>query len=148
MNNPKIVSPEKTGKDHFAYSNEMKQPKSRQIDDQFIDQQYRNTSGYPILSLFNFPYSVYLPRKGHSKCQQQVDQMKSSITGVIKSEDNKGKQYSEFVKPVSQKDRVSSDIIGWSQNPGQSEKGGMQIGKKKANEHPAVQTNGDFIKWQ
>ena len=73
--------------------------------------------------------------------------MKSSITNVIKSEDNRSKQYQEYVKPVSQKDRVSSDIIGWSQGPGQSERGGMQVGKKKTSDHPAAQTNGDFIKW-
>jgi hypothetical protein len=33
MNNPKIVSPEKTGKDHFALADEIKQPKTRQLDD-------------------------------------------------------------------------------------------------------------------
>lgn len=29
MNNPKIVSPEKTGKNHFTYADDIKQPKSR-----------------------------------------------------------------------------------------------------------------------
>jgi hypothetical protein len=33
MNNPKIVSPEKAGKDHFSYAAEIKQPNSRQLDD-------------------------------------------------------------------------------------------------------------------
>ena len=46
MNNPKIVSPEKTGKNPFLYADEMKQPKSRQMDNQFIEEQQRHASGY------------------------------------------------------------------------------------------------------
>jgi hypothetical protein len=37
MNNVKIVSPEKTGKDHFALADEIKQPKSRALDDHHIE---------------------------------------------------------------------------------------------------------------
>jgi len=44
MNNVKIVSPEKTGKNHFAMADEMKQPKSRQLDDHHIEQQQRHLS--------------------------------------------------------------------------------------------------------
>ena len=33
MNNKKIVSPEKVGKDHFALADEIKQPTSRKLDD-------------------------------------------------------------------------------------------------------------------
>ncbi len=42
MNNVKIVSPEKTGKTHFAYAEEIKQPKSRKIDDLHMEQQSRH----------------------------------------------------------------------------------------------------------
>ena len=37
MNNPKIVSPEKTGKNHYQLADEIKQPKSRQLDDHHIE---------------------------------------------------------------------------------------------------------------
>lgn len=37
MNNVKIVSPEKTGKPHFALADEIKQPKSRALDDHHIE---------------------------------------------------------------------------------------------------------------
>jgi hypothetical protein len=33
MNNPKIVSPEKTGKNPFSHADQLKQIKTRQIDD-------------------------------------------------------------------------------------------------------------------
>ena len=33
MNNAKIVSPEKTGKSHFALADDIAQPRSRAIDD-------------------------------------------------------------------------------------------------------------------
>lgn len=38
MNNPKIVSPEKTGKNHFTYADEVKQPKSRGLDNHHMEQ--------------------------------------------------------------------------------------------------------------
>jgi hypothetical protein len=37
MNNVKIVSPEKTGKGHFSLADEIKQPRSRQIDNLHIE---------------------------------------------------------------------------------------------------------------
>ena len=42
MNSKVIVSPEKTGKGHFAMADEIKQPKSRQIDNLHIEQQERH----------------------------------------------------------------------------------------------------------
>jgi len=39
MNNNKIVSPEKVGKNHFSYADEIKQPKSRAMDDLHIEQE-------------------------------------------------------------------------------------------------------------
>ena len=44
MDNVKIVSPEKTGKNHFALAEEIPQPKSRQIDDHHIEQEQRHVS--------------------------------------------------------------------------------------------------------
>jgi len=52
MNNVKIVSPEKKGKDHFALADEINQPRSRQIDDHHIEQQSRHLG------------DVYVPKKG------------------------------------------------------------------------------------
>jgi hypothetical protein len=37
MNNMKIVSPEKTGKNHFALADNIDQPKSRAIDNLTIE---------------------------------------------------------------------------------------------------------------
>jgi hypothetical protein len=45
MNNVKIVSPEKVGKDHFRLADEVKQPNSRQLDNHLIEVQERNTAG-------------------------------------------------------------------------------------------------------
>lgn len=42
MNDNKIVSPEKTGKNHFAIGQDVKQPVSRKIDNHHIDQQARH----------------------------------------------------------------------------------------------------------
>ena len=54
MNNTKIVAPEKTGKNHFAFADEIKQPKSRAIDDHHIEQEGRHLG------------SVYVPKKGQT----------------------------------------------------------------------------------
>ena len=42
MNNTTIVSPEKTGKEHFQLVDEISQPKSRTIDNRHIEQQERH----------------------------------------------------------------------------------------------------------
>jgi hypothetical protein len=42
MNDTKVVSPEKTGKNHFAVGAEQKQPNSRKVDDEHISQQHRH----------------------------------------------------------------------------------------------------------
>jgi hypothetical protein len=42
MNNVKIVSTEKTGKQHFALADDIAQPKSRAIDDLHIEQESRH----------------------------------------------------------------------------------------------------------
>lgn len=45
MNNTKIVSPEKVGRDHFKLADEIKQPKSRDIDNVHMEQQTRHLGG-------------------------------------------------------------------------------------------------------
>ena len=42
MNNNKIVSPEKTGKSHFALADDNKQPQRRDIDNLHIEEQERH----------------------------------------------------------------------------------------------------------
>ena len=37
MNDVKIVAPEKTGKNHFALADEIRQPKSRAVDNHHIE---------------------------------------------------------------------------------------------------------------
>jgi hypothetical protein len=44
MNNTKIVSPEKVGQSHFALANEIKQPKTRELDNYHIEQEQRHLS--------------------------------------------------------------------------------------------------------
>lgn len=75
MNNTKIVSPEKTGKSHFSLADEIKQPKSRQLDEHHIEQETRHLGG------------VYAPKRGAGN--KGVNQMQSSISNIIKSDDNK-----------------------------------------------------------
>jgi hypothetical protein len=52
MNNTKIVSPEKMGKSHFSYANEIKQPKGRDIDNLHKEAQERHLGEY-LSSLAN-----------------------------------------------------------------------------------------------
>lgn len=40
--------------------------------------------------------------------------MQSSLSTIIKVEDNRNSDYSEQVRRVDNRDRQSSDIIGWS----------------------------------
>lgn len=70
------------------------------------------------------------------------------MAGLLKPENSRGQEYQEYVKPKNQKDRVSQDIIGWRGNSSPDDGGKFSSGKKKHDAHPAVQTNGDFIKWQ
>lgn len=55
LNNPKIVSPEKTGKKPFSHADTLKQIKSRHEDDLFKEAQERHLSG------------TYVPKKGVNK---------------------------------------------------------------------------------
>lgn len=72
-----------------------------------------------------------MPKKGGSAVKDQVDQTKSTLEGIFKIENNRGKEYNEYVKPVNQKDRVSKDIIGWNANASQDDGGQFSSGKKK-----------------
>lgn len=55
MNNPKIVSPEKTGKKPFAHADSLKQIRSREVDDLAIESEVRHLGG------------TYVPKKGVTK---------------------------------------------------------------------------------
>ena len=89
MNNTKIVSPEKTGKPHFALADTIEQPKSRAIDNLHIEQEGRHLGRYGHRAFLNWRitciFSVYVPKKGQSKVQG-VNQLQSSIGGIIKPE--------------------------------------------------------------
>jgi hypothetical protein len=102
MNDNKIVSPEKTGTRHFDYASEIAQPKTRQIDDLHIESQGRHLG------------NVYVPKKGQGN--SGVNQMKSSITEVIKTEDTRGKyggMYDSPTKATYIKEQASSDVLTW-----------------------------------
>ena len=57
MNDTKIVAPEKTGKNHFALADEIKQPRSRALDTHHVEQESRHLG------------TTYVPKKGASKVQ-------------------------------------------------------------------------------
>ena len=80
MNNPKIVSPEKTGKRPFTQVEGVEQIHSRKIDDLVIESQHRHLG------------TKYLPKKGPIKeAKPGVFQLESNMEKVIKTEGlNKG----------------------------------------------------------
>eukprot|EP00347_Sterkiella_histriomuscorum_P014048 403362357 len=134
MNSTKIVSPEKTGKEHFALADEIKQPKSRDIDNLHVEQQERHLG------------TVYVPKKGASKIQG-VNQLHSSIGGVMKIEDNRRDNQSQMSSASARKfdyrDRTGNDIFNFSNAPDDS----SQVGKRKVTNHQAVQNNGNLTYW-
>jgi hypothetical protein len=71
MNDNKIVSPEKTGKNHFAIGQDVKQPVSRKIDNLHIEQQSRHLG------------AVYQQKKGQSEFQDRVEQTRSSVHDIL-----------------------------------------------------------------
>mmetsp|Transcript_48368 Transcript_48368/g.35570 ORF Transcript_48368/g.35570 Transcript_48368/m.35570 type:complete len:175 (+) Transcript_48368:501-1025(+) len=133
MNNTKIVSPEKTGKGHFSLAEEIKQPHSRDIDNLHIEQQARHLGG------------TYLPKKGSSNVKG-VNQLESSIGGIMKIEDNKvnaGSQ-SDFggtAKRIDNRDRQGSNIFAEPSNDDRAP------GKKRYDGHQATRTNGNLTEW-
>jgi hypothetical protein len=50
MNNVKIVSPEKTGKNHFALADNITQKNSRAVDNLNIEQESRHLGAYVFYS--------------------------------------------------------------------------------------------------
>ena len=79
MNNPLIVSPEKTGKKPFTQTESIKDVSSRQTDDLAIESQHRHLG------------SKYLPRKGQiGEAKPGVYQLESNMEKVIKGEMAKG----------------------------------------------------------
>ena len=79
MNNPKIVSPEKTGKKPFTQTECCKEVNSRHTDDLAIESQHRHLG------------AKYLPKKGPIKeAKPGVYQLESNMEKVIKAELAKG----------------------------------------------------------
>ncbi len=73
--------------------------------------------------------------------------MQSSISNVIKSEDNlrNGNAYSNQPgRMINNKERVSHDIFGCSDFPEDK----PYQGRKKISNHLAAQTNGNLIQWE
>jgi len=135
-NNVKIVSPEKTGKGHFKLADEIKQPKSRQIDDHHVEQQERHVG------------QTYVPVKGKSNVKG-INQLHSSIGGILKIDDNRGvaKPHEDFSSPakkVDLRDRIGNDIFNFS---GQNESEGNYSGKKKNYDHQSSKNNGNVVTW-
>ena len=79
LNNPKIVSPEKTGRKPFTQTETCKESTSRQTDDLAIETQHRHLG------------AKYLPKKGQIKeAKPGVYQLESNMEKVIKAEMVKG----------------------------------------------------------
>ena len=88
MNNPFIVSPEKTGKKPFSHTDTHKQVKSREVDDLCIERQERHLGG------------TYVPKKGTTLVQKPgVNQLSSTVGEVIHVE---SKGHSDTVSQCSQ----------------------------------------------
>ncbi len=62
---PSFVSPDKAGKKAFDYNAEMKQPKTRTLDNLMINEQERHTAG------------VYMETRGKSKYAESNNQTRS-----------------------------------------------------------------------
>jgi hypothetical protein len=124
MNSTTIVSPEKTGTNHFKMADEIKQPKSRQMDNLHIEQQERHLG------------TVYVPKKGQSNVKG-VNQLQSSIGAVIKAEDNRRdnqSQVSSASKRFDYRDRQGNDIFNFSNAPADNNANG----KKRHENHLAA----------
>ncbi len=132
LNNPKIVSPEKTGKNQFALAEDIKQPHTRDYDNLHIQQQVRHTSG------------AYLPRKGVSPYQANIEQTQSSIGSLIKNEEAKSDD-TKSAKRIDNRDRDGHDFIQWNKGVPEDEK--VPIGKKKLNP-PGGYHSGNILQWQ
>ena len=132
MNNTNIVSPEKVG-GHFQYADSVKQPHTRQLDDLHKEQEGRHVG------------NVYMPVKGKSKNQGQVDQLKSSIGVLVKQEKGIDWTNKNTQKNVNfDRDRRGNDIFGFS-NMTEST---APVGKKTMCNHPHNQHNGNFLHWE
>lgn len=88
-----------------------------------------------------------MPKKGKSNVQG-VNQLQSSISSIIKIEENKrsnqdATDYSGPNKRVDLRDRQGCDIFGFTNHRESAE----TAGKRKHNNHAAVQTNGNLTHW-
>jgi hypothetical protein len=75
-----------------------------------------------------------------------VNQLHSSISTIIKVEENKRSAAEETNGPnkrVDLRDRQGCDIFGWSNHRESAE----SFGKRRNNDHAAVQHNGNLTHW-
>ena len=149
MNNTKIVSPEKTGRNHFALAEEIRQPRSRALDNLRIEEEQRHLGKYNFVYHLTFD-SVYVPKKGSSGVQA-VNQLASSIGSIIKPDrpayqkDTDTASVKSSTQKFNQRDHQGHDIFGWknlAQDDTQS-----KAGKKTNPSHLAAQNNGNLLKW-
>jgi hypothetical protein len=99
MNDTKIVAPEKTGKNHFALADEIKQPKTRALDDHHIGQEARHLG------------ATYQERKGTGITG--VNQLKSQAGGIINgSTQGPNTDFNPPSKSINLREQRSSDIFG------------------------------------
>ena len=79
---------------------------------------------------------------------QGVNQLQSSISNILKIEDNRKsvqahEDFSQPMKKIDLRDRQGSDIFGYTNYAGGSEAGG----KRKNTSHQATQNNGNLTYW-
>lgn len=90
---------------------------------------------------------MYVPKKGKSNVQG-VNQLQSSISSIIKIEENKRshQEVNDFNAPakrVDLRDRQGCDIFGFSNHRESAE----NYGKRKNTSHAATQHNGNLTYW-
>jgi hypothetical protein len=97
-----MISPEKSGKNHFAIGSDVKQAHTRKIDNTHIAAQHRHLG------------AVYQEQKGKSEVQDKVEQTRSSIGGMLAHQQAKPQEDMGAMRSKNMKDRTSHDFIHWS----------------------------------
>ncbi len=148
LNNPKIVSPEKTGKRPFTQTETIKPIKSSVQDELAIETECRHIG------------HAYVPKKGINKeARPGVNQLQSNMDKVIKVEESRKDFASQSDKNFDSLSTMSAralgsskydfrdlkghDILKWSNYQESTSK----VGKKRVEQHPSQQSNGNFLHW-
>lgn len=132
MNDQQMISPEKTGKNHFAVGQDVKQAHSRKVDNTHMDAQQRHLG------------AVYQETKGKSANQDKVEQTRSSIGGMLAGAQSAPQSDLGPQRNKNMKDRTSHDFIHWSN---MNDEVAAKQGKKTVQTHKAAQNNGNFLQW-